>query len=147
MNGRSPTRSASAPATGAQTNSVTVQGSSIRPASSGPWPSPVWRNWAKKKTAPNSDANVKKIAALPAENARERKKRIGSIGSRARSSHATKAATSSDPAASAATTSTLPQPAALPRTRPQTRPSAPPVTSARPGTSPPCRDRSSRRSG
>ena len=40
---------------------------------------------------------MKKIAALPAENARERKKPIGSIGWRARSSHATKAAMSTTP--------------------------------------------------
>jgi hypothetical protein len=78
---------------------------------------------------------VKKIAALPAEKDRERKKRIGSIGSRARSSHATNATTSSAPAASVPITSGLPQPAELPRTNPQTRPSAPPVTSARPGMS------------
>jgi hypothetical protein len=72
---------------------------------------------------------------LPAENPRERKKLIGSIGSRARSSHATNAAISSTPVASEATTSLLSQPATLPRTRPQTMPSAPPVTSARPGMS------------
>ena len=75
---------------------------------------------------------MKKIAALPAENARERKKRIGSIGSRARSSQATNAATSSAPPTSEPSTSTLPQPAWFPRTSPQTIPSAPPVTSARP---------------
>jgi RNA polymerase sigma-70 factor (TIGR02960 family) len=40
---------------------------------------------------------VKKIAALPAEKARERKKLIGSIGSGARSSQATNAAASSTP--------------------------------------------------
>jgi hypothetical protein len=37
-------------------------------------------NWAKKNTAPNSDANRKNTLALPDEKARERKKRIGSIG-------------------------------------------------------------------
>jgi hypothetical protein len=75
---------------------------------------------------------VKKIAALPAEKARERKRPIGSIGSRARSSHATNAARRTTPAASAATTSKLSQPAALPRTSPHTIPKAAPVTSARP---------------
>jgi hypothetical protein len=75
------------------------------------------------------------VATLPAENARERNRRIGSIGSRARSSQATKATARSDPALSAATTSRLPQPAAFPRTRPHTRPNAAPVTSARPRTS------------
>ena len=46
---------------------------------------------------------MKKIAAFPAEKARERKKRIGSIGSGARSSRAMNATTSSRPAASAPT--------------------------------------------
>ena len=72
------------------------------------------------------------MAALPAEKARERKKPIGSIGSLARSSQATKAATSTAPSRSEPTTSGLPHPAWLPRTSPHTRPSAPPVTSARP---------------
>ena len=80
---------------------------------------------------------MKKIAALPAEKARERKNRIGSIGSRARSSQATNAATSSTPAASEPSTSRLSHPAWFPRTRPQTSPNAPAVTSARPGKSRP----------
>jgi hypothetical protein len=83
---------------------------------------------------------VKKIAALPAENARERKNRIGIIGSRACSSHATNAIASSTPAASGPITSGLSQPAWLPRTRPQTSPSAAPVTSTRPGMSRPVSD-------
>ena len=70
----------------------------------------------------NSAANVKKIAALPAENARERNSDSGSIGARARASQATNAAASSTPAASDATTSGLPQPARLPRTSPHTMP-------------------------
>ena len=49
----------------------------------------------------------------PAVNARERKKRIGSIGSGARSSHATNAAASTALATSEATTSRLPQPGAV----------------------------------
>jgi hypothetical protein len=72
---------------------------------------------------------------LPAENPRERKNRIGSIGSRVRSSQATNATPSSRPATSDPTTSTLLQPAALPRTRPQTTPNAAPVTSASPARS------------
>ena len=55
---------------------------------------------------------------LVAAKARERKKRIGSIGSAARSSQATKAASSTAPAAIEATTSAMPQPAGLPRTTP-----------------------------
>ena len=69
---------------------------------------------------------------MPDANARERKSRIGTIGSRARSSQATKATASRSPAASAATTSRLLQPALFPRMSPQTTPSAAPVTSARP---------------
>ena len=75
------------------------------------------------------------MAALPAEKARERKKLIGSIGSRARSSQATNAPNSIAPATSATITSALPQPARLPRTRPHTIRNAPPVTSAKPGRS------------
>ncbi len=56
---------------------------------------------------------MKKIAALPAENPRERKSRIGSIGSRARRSQATKTASSTPPAASEPITSRLPHPASL----------------------------------
>ena len=56
-------------------------------------------NCARKNTPQNSEATAKKAAALPAENARARKKRIGSIGARARSSQATNAATSSAPPA------------------------------------------------
>jgi hypothetical protein len=80
---------------------------------------------------------VKKIAALPAENARERKKRIGTIGSDARSSQAMNAATRTAPAASAPMISRLSQPTEFPRTRPQTSPKAPALISARPGMSRP----------
>ena len=72
-------------------------------------------------TAEKSDAKVRKMAALPAEKARERKKVIGSIGSRARSSHATKAAMRSAPRTNESTTSRLPHPASLPRTRAHTK--------------------------
>ena len=75
-----------------------------------------------KNTAPNNDANIRKAAALPAANARERNSCIGSIGSRVRSSRATKPASSATPPASAASASTMPQPAALPRTSPHTSP-------------------------
>ena len=55
-------------------------------------------------------------------NVRLEKKRIGSIGSRARSSQRTNAATSTMPAVSDTTISGLVQPWPLPRTRPQTMP-------------------------
>ena len=74
---RSPMRSASTPATGATKKSVAVQGRSRSPAPSGPWPSPVWRNCARKNTAAKSEANMRKIAALPAENARRAEHRQG----------------------------------------------------------------------
>ena len=78
-----------------------------------------------KNTAPNSEATAKKIAALPAAKARERKKRIGSIGSaRAQLPGDERDGERERRAASAPTTSALPQPAALPRTRPHTTPSA-----------------------
>ena len=89
-------------------------------------------NWERKNTPQNSEPTAKKAAPLPAEKARARKKRIGSIGAAARSSQATNAASSTAPPASEPTTSALPQPARLPRTSPQTRPSTPPVTNARP---------------
>ena len=53
-----------------------------------------------------------------AANWRERKRRSGSIGARARSSHATKPASRTTPAAIDATTSVEPQPAGFPRTTP-----------------------------
>ena len=76
-----------------------------------------------KNTALNSAPNIRKLAALPAANARERNSRIGSIGSRARSSQSDERdRRARPPAASAPTTSALPQPALLPRTSPQTMP-------------------------
>ena len=74
-------------------------------------------------------------APFAAENALFSKKRSGSIGSFARASHATKAASRTTPTASEATICGLLQPSELPWTRPQTRPSRPPLASARPGRS------------
>ena len=88
-----------------------------------------------KNTAPYSAVLRKKIAALPDENGRDANRPSGSIGSAARRSHSTNATASSTPTASAAITSTLPQPAELPRTSPHTSPSAAPVISARPAMS------------
>ena len=75
---------------------------------------------------------MKNDATLAWLNVRLEKKRIGSIGSRARSSQRTKAATSSSPITREATISGLVQPWPLPRTRPQTTPSRPALTNARP---------------
>src|SRR4029453_6017424 len=88
-----------------------------------------------KKTAPNADPQWKKTAALPAEKVGERNRRIGNIGSRARSSQGRKGKASNTPSANRNETSPPPQPAALPRTSAQTIPRAAPETSARPGTS------------
>ena len=78
---------------------------------------------------------MKKIAALPAEKARERKSRMGSIGSRARSSRAMNPPTVTRPAARAPTTSRLSQPAAFPRTSAQTIAKAAALISVRPARS------------
>ena len=78
---------------------------------------------------------MKSEATFAAENARLRKKRIGSIGAGARSSQRTNAAVSSAPTTSEPTISGLDQPTAFPRTRPQTIPRSPVLASARPGTS------------
>ena len=89
-----------------------------------------------KNTAQNRPPTAQKIAALPAENARERKKRIGSIGAGARSSPRHEGGQQDDRRRRSVTsTSGLAQPAALPRTSAQTMPSTPPLTSARPGRS------------
>ena len=77
------------------------------------------------------------MARLPAENARERNMSSGIIGATARRSQATNAATSAAPPISAPSTSALPQPAALARTRPHTSPSAPALRSPSPGRSRP----------
>src|SRR3954453_3680131 len=102
--GRSPTCPTRAPASGAMTNSVAVHGSSRRPASNGPSPCAICRNWAMKKTLPKIEPNRQKPAALPAANARVRKSRGGSIGSAARRSRATKAGGTATPGGGAAPT-------------------------------------------
>ena len=67
-----------------------------------------------------------------AAKARLRKKRIGSIGAGARSSHATKAASSTAPAPIDASTVGLVQPSACERTIPNTIPSSPELASTTP---------------
>ena len=134
ISGRSPIRSASAPASGATRNSVAVHGSSRSPAPSGPWPSAICRNWAMKNTAPKSDAG--RAGRSPRCPRRTRASGTGASAASARGRAAPRRRTrrpAPRPATSAPTTSALPQPAALPRTSPHTRPSAAPVTSARPG--------------
>src|SRR6187551_1089513 len=74
-------------------------------------------------------------APFAAENARSRKNRIGSIGSRARSSQPTNAARSTAPATREPTICGLVQPSELPFTSPQTRPRSPTPPRTTPGTS------------
>ena len=71
-----------------------------------------------KNTKPSSTANTQKAAALPAAMGRERNRRSGTMGSATRSSHITKATTSTSPATSVATISGLAQQAAGPDQRP-----------------------------
>ena len=75
------------------------------------------------------------VAPVAAEKARRWNRLGGSIGAGDRRSHATKAASSTRPAASAPATSALVQPAALPRTSPHTTPNDAAVTSTTPGRS------------
>ena len=84
---------------------------------------------------PNIPKNMKSDAVFARLKVRLRKKRIGSIGCSARSSHATNATSSSAPTTNAATISRLPQPWPLPRTSAQTIPSKPVLTSPTPGRS------------
>ena len=78
---------------------------------------------------------MKSDAPLAAENARSRKKRIGSIGSFVRSSQPTNAARITAPTTSEPTICGLVQPSEFPFTRPQTRPSSPSPPRTTPGTS------------
>ena len=97
--GRSPWRSTSAPATGATKNSVRVHGQHPQPRPERAVPEPACRNWAMKNTAQNSDADREEHRDVARRERPARKKRIGSIGSRARSSQATNAMPSSSAAA------------------------------------------------
>ena len=90
-------RCASTPAIGATIIGIPVHGSVRRPASSGPYPCAVWKNWLSRKIAPKVPKNIANESPLVALNARERNIRIGSIGSRARNSQRTNAASSRTP--------------------------------------------------
>ena len=92
-------------------------------------------NWLRKKIEPNMPKYIASETTLVTAKLRLAKNRIGSIGARARSSQATKAATKASPAASEMTTSVQPQPSVCARTRPKTTPKRPVETSPRPGRS------------
>ena len=104
ISGRAPMRSVSRPAIGATSIGIAVHGSVRRPASSGERPCAVWKNWASRKIEPNMPKNIANETPLVAAKARERKKRIGSIGAGARSSQATKRGERAAPASSATIT-------------------------------------------
>src|SRR5258708_7055981 len=72
---------------------------------------------------------------MPAENARGRNSRIGTIGARVRNSQPMKATVSSNPAARAVSTSALIHLATLPRSRPHTKANAAAATITSPGIS------------
>ncbi len=76
---------------GADQNGVTPQGDQpqLAPRAGGESLSPPPGNWAVKKMAPVRAALSRKMTALPAEKARERNSRIGSIGAWLRLSTAT----------------------------------------------------------
>ena len=83
-------RSESRPAIGATKIGIAVHGSVRRPASSGDIPCVTWKNWASRKIEPKTPKYIANETPLEAAKARERKKRIGSIGAGVRSSQATK---------------------------------------------------------
>src|SRR6185436_111264 len=68
------------------------------------------KNWASRKIEPNIPKNIRNDAPFASAKLRDRKNRMGSIGARARSSHATNAATRMAPTASEPTISALAQP-------------------------------------
>ena len=106
------------PAIGATNIGMIVHGSVRRPASSGDSPCVTWKNWASRKIEPKTPKYIANETPLEALKARERKKRIGSIGAGERSSQATKAARSAAPAISAPSTVVEVQPSSAPRTMP-----------------------------
>ena len=94
----------------------------------GPCRRTTCRNWAKKNAPLKVDANKRNPAVLPAEKAREVKKRIGISGASARNSQPTNATSAIAPPANAATTSALAQPDSFPRIKPHTSPNAAALT-------------------
>ena len=140
ITGRVPSRVASTPASGATTIGIAVHGSVRAPASNGPKPCAVWKYWLIRKIAPKAPKNIANDRPFAALNARERKNRIGSIGTGVRRSHATKPASNARPAPSDARTVALVQPSASPRMIPKVSANRPALASVTPG-------RSSSRSG
>jgi hypothetical protein len=80
------------------------------PASSGPSPWAIWKNWLSRKIEPNVPKNIANETPFVATNARERKKRSGSIGSARRACQSRNAASRSSRRVRLATTVVLDQP-------------------------------------
>ena len=78
----------------------------------------TWKNCASRKIEPKTPKYIANETPLEALNARERKKRIGSIGAGARSSQATKAPSAIAPPIIAPSTVLDVQPSSAPRTMP-----------------------------
>ncbi len=97
MNGREPKRSEKMPASGATTIEAPVHTSSFKPACSGVLPSTFCMYWERKKIEPNMPKYMLSETTFVTAKERLAKKLIGSIGSRARRSHTTNAASSRAP--------------------------------------------------
>jgi hypothetical protein len=78
----------------------------------------TWKNWASRKIEPKTPKYIANDTPLTALNARERKKRSGSIGCRARCSHTRNATMKAAPRISEPSTVGLVQPSSAPRTMP-----------------------------
>src|SRR5271166_6158392 len=97
MNGRLPRRSEKTPASGATIIEAPVHTSSFRPACSGVFPSTFCMYCERKKIEPNMPKYMLSEATFVTAKERLLKKDIGSMGSRARSSHATNPPSSAAP--------------------------------------------------
>ncbi len=91
--------------------------------------------WLSRKIEPNIPRNIRRLAALIPEKARERNSRMGSIGFLLRTPWCTKPASSALPAIRPVRTREPVQPSTGPRTSPYTMPKSPPLTSRVPGRS------------
>ncbi len=135
MNRRLPKRSEKTPASGATTIEAPVHTSSFSPACRGVLPSTFCMYWDRKKIEPNMPKYMLSEATFVTAKERLAKNDIGSIGSAARSSQATKLASRTAPPISEMRIVGLVQPSDCARTRPNTIPNAPVEASARPGRS------------
>ena len=111
---------------------MAVQGRTRTPAANGDRPWTVWRNWTKKKMAPNIPKLNSMAVTLTEVNPRSRNSRMSNMGWSDRSSQATNPTRASTPTTNEVNTRVLVQPWLLPSTRPRTTPSKPVLTTATP---------------